>query len=153
MRYEDVLAAFSPEEIKNCVAGSTFAVGVRQADGSYRFYDDLLCNVYFYGASYRTIYELLVRNGYPVSGTAEDFSFRGVDGNTYELSDSFRENDWYYYKVNNEKTPMDAYFYNHFALRQVREWTGIEAAEAWEVERLQEEAAKETAQAEESRAE
>ena len=97
--------------------------------------DDLMCSFFSYGISFPTIYEVLSRSGYPVSGTKDDFTFEGIDGSTYEMSESFIENDWYYYIKDGEHVPMEAYFYDHFYVGKVKEFTGIEVAEKWMIDR------------------
>jgi hypothetical protein len=82
-----------------------------------------------------------------VSGTKDDFTFTGIDGSTYEMSESFIENEWYYYIKDGVHVPMDAYFYDHFNVGKVKEFTGIEVAEKWMIDRekqAEEENGKET---------
>ena len=135
MRYEDRLGEFTADEIRDHVRGSNHALGIKQSDGSWYMPDDLMCSFFSYGISFPTIYEVLSRSGYPVSGTKDDFTFEGIDGSTYEMSESFIENDWYYYIKDGEHVPMEAYFYDHFYVGKVKEFTGIEVAEKWMIDR------------------
>ncbi len=135
MRYEDRLSEFTADEIRDYVRGSKHALGIKQSDGSWYMPDDLMCSFFSYGISFPTIYEVLRRSGYPVSGTKDDFTFEGIDGSTYEMSESFIENEWYYYIKDGEHVPMDAYFYDHFNVGKVKEFTGIEVAEKWMIDK------------------
>ena len=93
--------------------------------------DDLMCSFFSYGISFPTIYEVLSRSAYPVSGTKDEFTFEGIDGSIYQMSESYIENDWYYYIKDGEHVPMDAYFYDHFDVGKIKELTGIEVSEQW----------------------
>ncbi len=135
MRYEDRLSEFTADEIRDYVRGSSHALGIRQSDGSWYMPDDLICSFLSYGISFPTIYEVLSRSAYPVSGTKDDFTFTGIDGSTYEMSESFIENEWYYYIKDGIHVPMDAYFYDHFNVGKIKEFTGIEVAEKWMIDR------------------
>jgi hypothetical protein len=101
--------------------------------------EDLVCSFFSYGISFSTIYEVLRRTGYPVYGTKDDFTFTGIDGSVYEMSESFIDNDWYYYIKDGEHVPMEAYFYDHFYSGELKEFTGIEVAEKWMIEREEKE--------------
>ena len=135
MGYEDRLSEFTEDEIKDYVSKSRHAVGIKESDGTWHMTDDLVCSYFSYGISFPTIYEVLRRTGYPVYGTKDRFSFTGIDGSTYEMSESFVENEWYYYIKDGVHVPMDAYFYDHFNTGKLREMTGIEVSERWIIER------------------
>ena len=125
MRDEKALSEFKDQEIHDLVKGNPWELCVLQEDESVLIYRDLLGSRFAYGISFPTLYEILVRNDYPVTGTKDDFTFEGIDGNTYEMSNAFIEDDWHYYLVNDEKTQMDAYFYNHLRPNEITELTGI----------------------------
>ena len=135
MRYEDRLQEFTDDEIRNYVKSCDHALGIRQSDGTWEMPDDLVGSLYSYGISFPTIYEVLSRCGYPVTGTKDKFTFTGRDGGTYEMSESFIENDWYYYIKDGVHIPMDAYFYDHFNVSKLKELTGIEVSEKWMIEK------------------
>lgn len=137
MRYEEQLKEFSEEEIRRCVQYSDHRLGIVQEDGTIVYYDDLLANEYHYGVSFSTIYELLVRNGYPVEGTKDDFVFTALDGSVYEYANGFRENEWYYFIKDGEHVPMEAYFYNHLRVKEVEELTGIPVIEYWMAQKVE----------------
>ena len=139
MRYEDRLREFTEEEIRNHVRNSEHSLGIKQSDGSWYMPEDLVCSFFSYGISFPTIYEVLRRTGYPVYGTKDDFTFTGIDGSVYEMSESFIDNDWYYYIKDGEHVPMEAYFYDHFYSGELKEFTGIEVAEKWMIEREEKE--------------
>ncbi len=126
MRYDEVLREFGPERIKAMVRGNNYAFGVLQPDGSYKVYVDLLLNSLGYGISFPTLYELLKRGGYAVSGTKERYAFKGLDGHSYEFSNDFQENQAYYYILDGQRVPMAAYFYNHWHFRDIKAMTGIQ---------------------------
>lgn len=135
LRYEERLSEFTAEEIRDYVRGSDHAVGIKQSDGSWYMPDDLICSLYSYGISFPTIYEVLSRSAYPVTGTKDSFTFTGIDGSVYEMSESFIEDEWHYYIKDGVHVPMDAYFYDHFYVGKVKELTGIEVAEKWMIDR------------------
>lgn len=148
LRYEDRLKEFTEAEIHDYVRSSNHALCIKQSDGSWYMPGDLIGSFFSYGISFPTIYEVLSQSGYPVTGTKDDFTFTGIDGSTYEMSESFIENEWYYYIKDGTHVPMDAYFYDHFDTGKVKEFTGIEVAEKWMIDsenRASEEAGEETA--------
>lgn len=135
MRDEEGLRQFTDEEIRQYVSGNDHAIGVRGDDGEWVMYDDLVCSLFSYGISFPTIYEVLSRNGYPVTGTKDDFAFNALDGSVYEMSESFIENDSFYYIKDGEHVPMEYYFYDHFNTNKIKELTGIEIEERWVIDR------------------
>ncbi len=137
MRYADGMADFTEEEIRDYVRDNSDRVGVRQADGSVLFYEDLCMDRFSYGLSLGTIYEILVRSGYPVEGTIEQYSFTSPDGSTYTFSNDFKEDEWYYYLLNGEKTPMESYFYNHWSYGRMKDLCGLEVMPLWAYEKEQ----------------
>lgn len=143
MRDEDRLREFSEQEIHTYVNGNQHAIGIRGEDGQWVMTDDLVCSLYSYGISFPTIYEVLNRSGYPVYGTKDDFTFTALDGSVYEMSESFVENDSYYYIKDGVHVPMEYYFYDHFYIGKLMELTGIDASERWMIEKEEQEAASE----------
>lgn len=69
-----------------------------------------------------------------MEGTEDDFVFTGTDGNVYELSENFRENDSYYWIINGEHVPAEYYFYNHIHSTLLNQMTGITASDRWNAE-------------------
>ena len=130
------LSEFSEEEIKNAVSGNDHQIGVTNEDGKTVWYDDLCASQYSYGISFASVYEILVRNGYEVSGSPDHYSFSAPDGTSYEFSYSFTHpfpdgRTGYYYLMNGEETDMSYYFYNHFNAGMLKEKFGIDAQEYW----------------------
>ena len=125
----DELRDFSAEEIRQAVEGNSYQIGIRKDDAMY-FYHDLCGSQFGYGISFGALYELLKRNGIETDGTPDHYTFIGADGNRYEISYAFRqptesEPEGYYYLINDEKQPMDYYFYNHFTSSKIREISGL----------------------------
>ncbi len=140
-RLDTYLEQFTESEIKDVVANSKYRLGIADTEnGPYEYYDDLISNRYFYGVSFSTLYEIMVREGYPVEGNKTHYSFVGVDGSTYEISYDFVGYEYddgkvgYYYLKDGVETPMDAYFYNHFETPFIRDTTGIYLREYWHEE-------------------
>ncbi len=138
---ENCLEEFTEEEIEEVVANSKYRLGVAESeDGPYEYYDDLVASRFSYGVSFSTLYEILIREGYPVEGDKNHYSFVGVDGSTYEISYDFvgckykDDKVGYYYLKDGVETPMDAYFYNHFETPFIRDTTGINLREYWQEE-------------------
>lgn len=129
LRLDQAMREFTEEEIRAFVKENRNSFGVLQADGTYKVYDDLLVNSQAYGMSFPTLYEVLRRSGYAVSGTKERYSFKGADGHTYEFSNDFTENQAYYYIQDGRKVPMHAYFYNHWGFNEIKKMTGIQCAD------------------------
>ncbi len=126
MRYDNTLREFSDAEIHALVRGNQVSFGVKHHDGMYESYDDLLADRFFYGISFPTLYEVLRRNGYEVSGMKDRYSFKGIDGSVYEFSNDFTENGSYYYIKDGKHVPMEFYFYNHWRFNHIKQMTGIE---------------------------
>ncbi len=137
MLYDNTLREFSEEEIHALVRGNKVSFGVLQHDGSYKLYDDLLADSFFYGLSFPTIYEVLKRNGYAVSGTKERYSFKGIDGSVYEFSNDFIENQSYYFIKDGKHVPMEFYFYNHWRFNEIEKMTGIKCKYYYELAKKQ----------------
>ncbi len=140
-RFDTCLEQFTEEEIKGAVANSKYRLGVADAEeGPYEYYDDLVASRFSYGVSFSTLYEVLVREGYPVEGDKNHYSFAGADGSIYEISCDFVGYEYkdgkvgYYYLKDGVETPMDYYFYNHFETPFIREKTGIYLREYWKEE-------------------
>jgi len=140
-RLDTYLEQFTEEEIKETVADSKYRLGVAASEeGPYEYYGDLVASRYSYGVSFSTLYEVLVREGYPVEGEKNHYSFVGVDGSTYEISYDFVGHKYdegkvgYYYLKDGVETPMTYYFYNHFRSRFIEETTGIYVREQWREE-------------------
>lgn len=139
--FDDYLADFTEEKIREVVKENKFRLGVADsAEGPYEYYDDLCGSQYYYGVSFSTLYQILEREGYPVEGDKNHYSFVGVDGSTYEISYDFVGYEYdegkvgYYYLKDGVETPMDFCFYNHFEAPFIRDTTGIYVREQWEEE-------------------
>lgn len=132
MRYEPYLRDFTDAEIHSFVQGNDWSFGVKQSDGSYKVYDDLLLGRGSYGISVPTAYEVLKRSGYNVSGTPQRFSFRGAGGHNYEFSTSFLTTLPCWYLQDGQRLPLDEYavkrgeYCSHISLKSFKEMTGIE---------------------------
>ncbi|MDO5295677.1 MAG: hypothetical protein Q4F00_03395, partial [bacterium] len=126
MRYDRAMREFSETEILALVKGNRNSFGVQQPDGSYKVYDDLLLDGNGYGMSFPTLYEVLKRSGYAVSGTKERYAFKGIDGHTYEFSNDFQENNSYYYIRDGQHVPMEHYFHNHWGFYKIKQMTGLQ---------------------------
>lgn len=102
---------FTQEEICAAVAlGDAYRIGVSplRPEIPFHYYDDL-CNVYSdESLSYRTLYEIMIREGIPVEGTVDHFTFQGYLGQSCEFSDDFFDMDesgipHYYHLIDGEK--------------------------------------------------
>ncbi len=133
--HEDQLKDFTPEEIRAFVNEHKYAVGYRSGD-SYAFYDDIIGNRFSYGVSVPAIYEILSRNGYPVTGTRERYSFRDLEGNVWEMSEDFRDEDGWYYYYNGEKSTEEFAFprREHINLYRLKELTGLDLISRYELD-------------------
>lgn len=94
------------------------------------YYYDIVCSPYGYGISFSSLYEILLQEGFEVSGEPTHYTFVGLDDIEYEISYSFNTYQFdthigYYYLINGEITPMNAYFYNHFFSIQIKNMTGL----------------------------
>ncbi len=139
-RFMEQLGEFSQEEIENAVSQHDYRIAVSQSgteDGPYIYYKDLCASRFAYGVSFGTLYEILAREGLEVSGDVWHYAFTGADGSIYEVSYDFvgesPETEYdesvekhYYYLKDGEIVWMEAYFYNHFSERMVKELTGLE---------------------------
>ena len=125
MRCDRLMREFTEAEIRALLKDNSSRFGVRLFDGSCKVYDDLLMNRLGYGISFPTLYEVLKRSGYAVSGTKERYSFKGIDGHTYEFSNDFAENQSYYYIMDGKRVPME-HNYNHWGFHNIKQMTGIQ---------------------------
>ena len=125
MRCDRLMREFTEAEISALLKDNKNRFGVRRPDGSCKVYGDLLMNRLGYGISFPTLYEVLKRSGYAVSGTKERYSFKGTDGHTYEFSNEFAENHSYYYIMDGKRVPME-HNYNHWGFRKIEQMTGIQ---------------------------
>lgn len=137
-RFEEQLTEFTDEEIQNALIDYEQRIGISETgseDGPFTFYDDLCASKYYYGVSFGTLYEILRREGFEVTGDCWHYSFTGTDGSLYEISYDFCDfpfdddaggtRNGYYYLKDSEQVPMSSYFYNHFSENQIREMTGL----------------------------
>ncbi|WP_249029071.1 hypothetical protein [Tannockella kyphosi] len=145
-RYE-VIETFTQEEIATALDGYYHRVyiyyGEQEDEDDYEeefivCYDDIVGSTYGYGISFSSLYEILVREGYPVEGDAGYYSFIGIDGSEYVISYDFDDYDYgdkigYYYLKDGEKIAMGACFYNHFYEFKIEEMTGLKLIEGREV--------------------
>lgn len=74
------------------------------------------------------IREVLIRCGYPVTGTKDDFTFTGVDGSVYEFSGTFLEDDRCYYLKDGERINAEWGAADDIGRNLIREAAGIEIA-------------------------
>lgn len=121
-RFEDALKEFSEEEIKDFIAREEDVYHICNGDV---YYEDLVASRYAYGISFGTLYVILKKEGFDVSGDVNHYQFIGEDGSTYEIGYDFVEEEWYYYKKDGEIIKMDADFYNHFSCKKINEMTGL----------------------------
>ena len=151
-RFENALSEFSPEEIDTLVnlpgtvriykaVGGDSDASPAAADPSQReYYDDVIGNPRYAGISFGTLYEILKKEGFKPSGNAWHFSFRGPEGNLYEMSYDFNDlsgyNDkqgklrkGYYYIRDDRKVRMSSYYANHFEASEINALTGLRIAE------------------------
>lgn len=129
MRYDEYIADYTEDEIHDFVNENAHSFAVVRSDGTCDFFDDLLMDYYGYGISFPTMYEVLRREGYPVEGDKNDYTFTGIDGSVYEFSDYFSDGDWYYYLKDGERVDMEYYFYNHIYYTSIEDYTGIRLAD------------------------
>lgn len=121
---------FTADELTAAVEQTGRAFSLIRADGTAAVYPDLSLSRFGYGMSFGTLYEVLSREGFEPEGTAESFSFKGVDGAEYEFSYSFNDLPYdttsgYYYLKDGAPVAMDYYFYNHFRSDLLEEMTGM----------------------------
>ena len=151
-RFENALSEFSPEEIDTLVnlpgtvriykaVGGDSDASPAAADPSQReYYDGVIGNPRYAGISFGTLYEILKKEGFKPSGNAWHFSFRGPEGNLYEMSYDFNDlsgyNDkqgklrkGYYYIRDDRKVRMSSYYANHFEASEINALTGLRIAE------------------------
>lgn len=124
--FVDSLSEFTEEEINSFIETDEDVKHILRVDdvGTY-LYDDITASQYGYGISFGTLYEILVKEGFEVNGDSNQYSFVGVDNSIYEISYSFVEDQWYYYKKDDEKIRMRVDFYNHFDCGTIEEFTGL----------------------------
>lgn len=80
---------FSDDELREFAADEYYRLKLLLSDGSQVLYEDLLTVSNGRDISYGTLYELLLRNDFEVSGDFFHFTVIGKDGSTYEFSYSF----------------------------------------------------------------
>lgn len=133
-RFEEKLNEITPEEIDMALEDYPYRVGLlRDAENpeNCEFYEDLCGSRFGYGISFGTLYEILLREGFDVTGDSWHFCFQGVDGSIYEISYDFCDyvtdegQNGYYYLKDDEIIPMAAFFYNHFCKNEVEAMTGL----------------------------
>ena len=136
-RFEEQLKQFTKEEIAKALSEYSYCIGISRdgtEDGEPDYYEDLCANQYAYGVSFGTLYEILSREDWDITGNSWHYSFEGADGCNYEISYDFCDYPFktdegtcngYYFLKDGEKVPMAAYFYNHFTKREIREMTGL----------------------------
>lgn len=134
-RFEEQLAEFTDAEVQKALREFPCCIGVlREGALDLEYYSDLCANKYYYGVSFGTLYEMLIREGIAVEGSNWHYSFVGIDGCTYEISYDFcdyiyTDDDWdrtgYYYLKDGVQMPMNVYFYNHFSESEILEMTGL----------------------------
>lgn len=146
-RYDTSLV--TEEQIDAALADYEMRVGIYRGDAVDRelyepekieYYDDIIANKYYYSISFGSLYEILRREGFDVSGDAWHYSFTGADGSVYEISYDFIDSlytdydytprDGYYYLRDGEVQTMGAYFYNHFTVREIEELTGLKLVDS-----------------------
>lgn len=146
-RYDTSLV--TEEQIDAALADYEMRVGIYRGNAVDRelyepekieYYDDIIANKYYYGISFGSLYEILRREGFDVSGDAWHYSFTGADGSVYEISYDFIDSlytdydytprDGYYYLRDGEVQTMGAYFYNHFTVREIEELTGLKLVDS-----------------------
>lgn len=130
MRYESDLRDFTETEIRAFVRGSKYTFGARQADGSYISYDDLLMEPGGGAFTFPTVYEILKRNGWQVSGTPSHYSFKGLDGHTYEFSNNYMENGASYFLKDGHREPNEFEGRRSISLERLQDLSGIECKSA-----------------------
>lgn len=136
-RFTDQLNKISKDRIEEAISNSGRQIKICRDGEKYEPYPDLCQNIFGYGISFGTLYEIAYREGLKVSGTPFEFSFISPDGSKYEISYSYlatlprgggqtKEEEYgYYYIKDDEKIAMDACFYNHFRVDEVCEMTGL----------------------------
>ena len=129
--FNDLDEKFTREEIIQVVSEHKYQIAIIKEDNT-TFYDDLCASQFGYGISFGTLYEILEREGFNVSGNNEHYSFADFNGNIYEISYDFinvdgknDESNHYYYLKNGEPVKMAADFYNHFSANKIEEMCGL----------------------------
>jgi len=142
-RFEDVLAQFSQEEIRE-VVDAPETVRIYRAEGADSsepdYYDGVIGSPKYAGISFGTLYELLSIEGRKPEGNAWHYSFKAPDGARIEISYDFDDlsgfNDkrgklqkGYYYLRDDRKVRMSAYYANHFEASEIEALTGLKVGE------------------------
>jgi hypothetical protein len=110
---------FTEEEILRSIDDYGLRFKVTKGETVYTFADlnsALIDKVYL---TYETMYEVLLRCGFDVAGTTDDFSFTGSDGSVYSLGRKYYEEDyveWWAYSV-------DFHYYLKDGERVDLDWT------------------------------
>ncbi len=122
---------FTDEELEAAIDYFDRRFEITRADGSVVSYSDLTLNRFGHGMSFGTVYEVLSREHFSVTGSPEAFCVSGISGDIYEFSYSFNDmpyengEDGYYYIKNGEKLPLEYYFYNHIKSDFFEEISGM----------------------------
>lgn len=127
-RYDE-MNNFTEYEIETALVDYDDRVGIYIDTEEIIYYDNIIANGL--RISYGSLYEILKREGYDVSGDVWHYTFTGIDGVEYEISYEFADYEYengvgYYYIADGEKTPMDAYFRSSFYIYDIKEMTGLE---------------------------
>lgn len=94
-------------------------------------YDDIIAHPHAYGISFGTLYKILKKEGFNPDGNSWHYTVVNKNGDKFEFSYDFNDYVYengmagYYYKKNDEKISMGAYFYNCFKDTQINEMFGI----------------------------
>lgn len=102
---------FSDDELHDAIAEHNWAVTILRADGTKAFYPDLAWSSHQKCLSFGTLFELLKREGFSVTGTAQSFRFTGIDGceYTFERGKIMRNAagvKTFFYEKDGEQTPL-----------------------------------------------
>lgn len=139
-RYDGTLESITPVQIADALEDCPERVGIIRdpSSNTYEFYDDIVADPY-YGISFGSLYEILLREGLQPAGTPSHYTFTGTDGAVYEISYDFNNYPFsdssgishlgYYYIKSGEKVPMSYYFYNCFTTDEIFQMTGLKVTD------------------------
>lgn len=124
-RFEDLLAQFTEEDIKKALNNDDDFDRIALSDdgtedGNLTIYPDLCASRFSYGISFGTLYEILCRENYDVTGNSWHYTFDDGNGNKYEISYDFCDYDFgeskigYCYIKNGEKNSYGRIFLQSF---------------------------------------
>lgn len=123
---KDILQEFSSDEIKQFIKDDEEVVHVGiEKDGEVEWYDDLTALQSYAGISFGTLYEILLREGFDITGTYEEYSFEGIDHSLYEISYNYSIDNYHYYLKDGEKVLMPYAASIHFAVSEIEKMTGL----------------------------